>query len=175
MGSESLICLNLTTVSFPGESPLQIQVRGSNKSARAVILDGSCSSQKHTSVYSCNEGAGASIFQVNHVNVSRVTRTDLPTDTGTSRSTETHVSTCNSDARGSLGNISRHNSRHKSRQAFHFKLSLKSNQNPMSKQTQNPYTSRSSRSMNNKAESRLTRTVKRSKDPIWKANVCKIP
>ena len=61
MGSESLICLNLTTVSFPGESPLQIQVRGSNKSARAVILDGSCSSQQHTSVRSCNEGAGASI------------------------------------------------------------------------------------------------------------------
>ena len=175
MGSESLICLNLTTVSFPGESPLPIQVRGSNKSARAVILDGSCSSQKHTSVYSCNEGAGASIFQVNNVNISRVTRTDLPTDTGTSRPTETHATTCNSDARGSLGNISRHNSRHKSRQAFHFKLSLKSNQNPMSKQTQNPYTSRSSRSMNNKAESRLTRTVKRSKDPIWKANVCKIP
>ena len=52
MGSESLICLNLTTVSFPGESPLQIQVGGSNKSARAVILDGSCSSQQHTSVYS---------------------------------------------------------------------------------------------------------------------------
>ena len=74
MGSESLICLK-ATVSFPGESPLPIQVRGSNKSAQAVILDGSCSSQKHTSVHSCNEGAGASIFQVNNVNISQVTRT----------------------------------------------------------------------------------------------------
>ena len=124
MGSESLICLK-ATVSFPGESPLPIQVRGSNKSARAVILDGSCSTQTHTSVYSCNEGAGANIFQVNNVNISRVTRTDLPTDTGTSRPRETHATTCNLDARGSLGNILRHNSRHKSRQAFHFK----SNQN----------------------------------------------
>ena len=84
----TVICLNLTTVSFPGESPLPIQVRGSNKSARAVILDGSCSSQKHTSVYSCNEGAGASIFQVNNVNISQVTRTDFLTDNGTSRPTE---------------------------------------------------------------------------------------
>ena len=68
MGSESLICLNLTTVSFPGESPLQIQVGGSRKSARAVILDGSCSIQKHTIVRSYNKGAGARIFQVNNVN-----------------------------------------------------------------------------------------------------------
>ena len=43
----------------------------------------------------------------------------------------------------------------------------------MLKNTQNPNTSKSRRPTSNKAES--SRTVKRSEDPIWKANVGKIP